>query len=137
MSLRTALRARIWGSGGARLILGDAVVLGVLFVVVLALALPEGGGGRPTRAEVAGAGNARATLDLERDGVSEIKGPLGVTRIEVRGGRVRVLSSPCPRQSCRHGGWVGAASEMLVCLPNEVAIRLAGQGAGAIDAVSR
>lgn len=135
--MRTSLRARIWGFGGARLILGDAVILGVLFAVVLALALPKSGGGRSTRAEVEGAGNVGATLDLERDGVSDVKGPLGVTKIEVRGGRVRVLSSPCPRQACRHGGWIGAAGEMLVCLPNEVVIRLPGQGAGAADAVSR
>jgi len=77
------------------------------------------------------------TFDLERDRVSEIKGPLGVTKIEVRGGRVRVLFSPCPQQACRHGGWIGTAGEMLVCLPNEVVIRLSGQRDGATDAVSR
>jgi hypothetical protein len=86
---------------------------------------------------VEAAGNTVAVLDLERDGVSETKGPLGVTRIEVRGGRVRVLSSPCPRQACRHGGWIGGAGEMIVCLPNEIVIRLSGQRAGSVDALAR
>lgn len=128
---------RIWGAGGLRLLLGDAVVLLVLCAAVIALALPGAAGGRPARAEVEAAGKLPATLDLERDGVTEAVGPLGVTRIEVRDGRVRVVSSPCPRQACRHGGWIGAAGEMLVCLPNEIVIRLPGQRAGAIDAVAR
>lgn len=135
--MKISLMARIWGSGGVRLLLGDTAVLGVLFAAVIALALPKAGGGRSTQAEVEAAGKAAVTLDLARDGISEIKGALGVTKIEVRGGRIRVLSSPCPRQACRHGGWIGTAGEMLVCLPNEVVIRLPGQRAGATDAVSR
>ncbi|MHB8834160.1 MAG: NusG domain II-containing protein [Candidatus Methylomirabilia bacterium] len=135
--MSASLMVRIWGAGGLRLLLGDAVVLLVLCAAVIALALPGAAGGRPARAEVEAAGKLPATLDLERDGVTEAVGPLGVTRIEVRDGRVRVVSSPCPRQACRHGGWIGAAGEMLVCLPNEIVIRLPGQRAGAIDAVAR
>lgn len=135
--MRTSPIARLWGPGGVRLLLGDATVIVLLCAVVIAPALPKPPGGRPAQAEVEAGGNVVTTLDLARDGVSEIQGPLGVTRVEVRGGRVRVISSPCPRQACRHGGWIGAAGEMLVCLPNEVVIRLAGQRAGAIDAVAR
>jgi hypothetical protein len=135
--MKASLMVRIWGPGGFRLLLGDAAVLVLLCAAVIALALPKAAGGRPVRAEVEAHGNVVATLNLERDGVSEIKGPLGVTRIEVRAGRIRVLSSPCPRQACRHGGWIGAAGEILVCLPNEIVIRLPGQRAGAIDAVAR
>lgn len=135
--MRTSLLARIWGPGGVRLLLGDAAVLLLLSAAVIALAVPKAAGGRPARADVEASGKVAANLDLASDGVSEVKGPLGVTRLEVRGGRVRVLSSPCPRQACRHGGWIGAAGEMLVCLPNEVVIRLPGQRAGAPDAVAR
>jgi len=135
--MKTSLMNRIWGPGGVRLLLGDAAVIVLLCAAVIALAVPEAAGGRPARAEVQAAGNVVTTLDLARDGVSEVAGPLGVTRIEVRNGRVRVLSSPCPRQACRHGGWIGAAGEMLVCIPNEVVVRLPGQRSGASDAVAR
>ena len=135
--MKASLMVRIWGPGGVRLLLGDAAVIVLLCAAVVALAMPKTAGGRPARAEVEAAGNIVAALDLAREGVSEVKGPLGVTRIEVRGGRVRVLSSPCPRQACRHGGWIGAAGEMIVCLPNQIVIRLPGQRAGAIDAVAR
>lgn len=129
--------ARIWGAGGLRLLVGDTLIIGLLAFGVFASTLPKPAAGRPARAEVEAAGKSLLALDLARDGVSEIAGKLGVTRIEVRGGRVRVLSSPCPRQSCRHGGWIGSAGEMLVCLPNEVVVRLPGHLPGAADATSR
>lgn len=132
-----ALIARVWGAGGARLLLGDCLVLGLLAAFVLAAAAPGTAVGRPTRAEVQVAGETVVSLELARDGVSEVAGPLGVTRIEVRGGRVRVLSSPCPGQSCRHGGWIGSAGELLVCLPNQVVVRIPGPRPGATDALAR
>lgn len=135
--MKTSLVGRIWGPGGVRLLLGDAAVLVLLCAAVTALALPKSSEGPPARVEVEAAGGLAATFDLARDGVRDVKGPLGVTRVEVRGGRVRVLSSPCPRQACRRAGWIGEAGEMIVCLPNEVVIRLPGQRAGAIDAVAR
>jgi hypothetical protein len=135
--VKRPLIARLWGPGGVRLLLGDVAVIGLLAAGVFALAMPKAAGGQPARAEVEASGKDAATLDLALEGVTEVAGALGVTRLEVRGGRVRVLSSPCPRQSCRHGGWIGAAGEMLVCLPNEVVVRLPGRLPGAPDAVSR
>ena len=135
--MKASLVSRIWGPAGVRLLVGDAVVLGLLCAAVLALVGPKTAGGRPATVEVEVAGTIVANLDLARDGVSEAAGPLGVTAIEVAGGRVRVVSSPCPRQACRHGGWIGRAGEVLVCLPNEVVIRLPGERPGAPDAVSR
>lgn len=135
--MKASLLAGIWGPGGVRLLLGDAAVLLLLGAALVGLAVPKAAGGRPARAEVEARGRFAATLDLGRDGLSEVAGSLGVTRIEVRGGLVRVLSSPCPRQACRHGGWIGAAGELLVCLPNEIVIRLPGPSAGAVDAVAR
>jgi hypothetical protein len=120
-----------------RLLLGDAMVLALLAAGVAMLSLPRGAGGVPAAVEVQSADQRVVALDLARDGVTGIAGPLGVTKVEVRAGRVRVLSSPCPRQACRHGGWIGEAGEMLVCLPNQVVVRLPGERRGAPDAVAR
>lgn len=132
-----SLIERVWGSGGVRLLLGDAAVLVVLVAIVVSLLSPPGAGGGAERAEVEVAGRPVASIDLALDGVNEVVGPLGITRLEVRGGRLRVLSSPCPRQACRHGGWIGEAGRLLVCLPNEVVVRLPGRLPGAPDALSR
>jgi hypothetical protein len=89
-----------------RLIVGDVVVIGLLAAGIVAASLPRAARSTP-RAEVVISGEKALSLDLSREGVHDLLGPIGVTRIEVRGGKVRVLSSPCPRQVCRHGGWIG------------------------------
>lgn len=129
--------ARLWGPGGVRLAIGDAVVLGMLGALVLSLFRPGAAGGRPAGVAVEVSGRTATVLDLARDAQLEVAGPIGATRIEVRSGRARVLASPCAGQSCRHGGWIGTAGEMLVCLPNQVVVRVAGSARGAPDAVTR
>ena len=75
-------------------------------------------------------------LSPSEEGIRDVAGPLGITRIEIREGQVRVLSSPCPLKLCQRAGWIGAAGEMIVCLPNEVVVRLPGRRRG-VDALSR
>lgn len=128
---------RVWGPKGLRLLLGDSAVIALLVTGVVALAVPGATGIAAGTAEVQAGGRPAASLDLSRDAVTEVAGSLGPARIEVRGGRVRVLGSPCPRQHCRHGGWIGSPGEVLVCVPNQVVIRLAGRPFGAADAVAR
>lgn len=135
--MKTSLLHRIWGTGGVRLLVGDAVVLCLLGAFVVAMSLPRVAGGNPSRAEVVVSGDKAVNLDLSRDGVHDVLGPIGVTRVEVRGGKVRVLSSPCPQQICRHGGWIGAPGTLLVCLPNEIVVRIPGAPGAGAAAVAR
>jgi hypothetical protein len=66
-----------------------------------------------------------ASLRLNRS--IEVSGPLGVSRVEIQAGRVRVAADPSPRQLCVRQGWIppgGAA----VCLPNRVSVENAAAG---------
>ena len=66
-----------------------------------------------------------ASLRLNR--VIEVAGPLGISRIEIHAGHVRVAADPSPRQLCVRQGWIppgGAA----VCLPNRVSVENAAAG---------
>ena len=66
-----------------------------------------------------------ASLRLNRR--IEIQGPLGISRVEIRDGRVRVADDPGPRQLCVRQGWIppgGAA----VCLPNRISVENAAAG---------
>jgi hypothetical protein len=135
--MKTPLLRRVWGEGGARLIVGDAIVIFLLVAAIVAASLPRTAGGSHPLAQVVVSGEKVLTLELSREGVHDVLGPIGVTRIEVRDGKVRVLSSPCPRQVCRHGGWIGDPGTLLVCLPNQVLIRVPGEPAGAQDAITR
>ena len=134
--LKASWFRRVWGPSGVRLLFGDIIVIGLLAAGIVAVSLPRAARSTP-HAEVVVSGEKALTLDLARDGVHDLLGPIGVTRIEVRGGTVRVLSSPCPRQVCRHGGWIGEPGELLVCLPNEIVIRVPGEPGGGPDATSR
>lgn len=128
---------RLWGPAGLRLLVGDLGVIAVLLGALGMLGFPGGERGRPDRAEVDVAGRGVLSLDINRNGSFDVAGHLGVVRIEVRDRRVRILSSPCARQVCRHSGWIEEAGEVLVCLPNMTVVRLPGRRAGTADAVSR
>lgn len=73
---------------------------------------------------------AQASLRLNR--VIEVPGPLGTTRVEIRDGRVRVLSDPGPHQLCVRQGWL-APGESALCLPNQVSVH---RGAAAYDSLN-
>jgi hypothetical protein len=135
--VRPSRTAALWGPGGKRLLLGDAAVLA--FFILLSLSFFSLGGARSgaETVEVEVSGENVLTIGRGESGVREVTGPLGTTRIEIRRRQVRILSSPCPLKICQRAGWIGTAGEMLVCLPNEVAVRLPGRPPGLVDALSR
>ena len=72
-------------------------------------------------------GEIFAELDLLYDRQIDVPGPLGVTRLEVRARRVRVVSDPGPRQYCVLQGWLSRAGEVAVCAPNQVSVLVIGR----------
>ena len=67
---------------------------------------------------------------LSDDGIHSFTGPLGETVIEIKDGKARVISSPCPNGICMKSGW----SSTLCCLPNRVIAVSSSEGDA--DAVS-
>lgn len=110
-------------------ILAAAVLLGVLFAAFWRAPAAA------SWAEVRIAGDPVGRYPLDHDRVLEIRGPLGVSRLEIRNGRVRFLESPCRNKVCVHSGWLSHAGEVAACLPNRVSVSLGGS-APAYDAVS-
>jgi len=66
----------------------------------------------------------QSTLLTDRD--IRVPGPLGVTQIQIRHHRVRVVSDPGPRQLCVREGWISRAGEAAICLPNQVSVEIIG-----------
>jgi hypothetical protein len=72
---------------------------------------------------------------LDQDRTLSVRGPLGDTVVELRGGQARVLSSPCREQICVRAGAIARPGQWIACLPNRVFLDIQGSSRGA-DAVS-
>ncbi|HDP69450.1 MAG TPA: NusG domain II-containing protein [Actinobacteria bacterium] len=68
----------------------------------------------------------RCRLDYEHPKRMEIEGPFGESIIEVANGKVRMVSSPCPNHNCVARGWISAPGDMIVCVPNQVVVKIIG-----------
>ena len=74
---------------------------------------------------------------LEDDRLFPVEGKLGRTWVKMAEGRVRIVDSPCPYRLCVKSGSIRMSGENLICLPNKVVVRIAGDDGEAVDAVSR
>jgi hypothetical protein len=64
----------------------------------------------------------------------------GVAKLEFKGGAVRLLEMPgriCPRKICSHTGWIRRPGESIICVPNQLVIRLKQKQPSGIDAMTR
>jgi hypothetical protein len=43
---------------------------------------------------------------LSKDRIADVEGPLGMTRIEIRAGKARILRSPCKLKVCTKPGYI-------------------------------
>ena len=73
---------------------------------------------------------------LTTDRIVEIKGPLGITRVAVADGTVKIIDSPCPDKLCIQAGEITTAGKWLACLPNRVFVKILGKEAESVDAHS-
>ena len=67
--------------------------------------------------------NANGTeyeYSLSQDGIYKVKGALGITVIEIKNKKVRILDSSCPNKTCVNQDFANP----IVCLPNKVIIQL-------------
>lgn len=99
--------------------LAGAMLVGILFA-------QSWGGGAATSVVIRSGGKIVTEASLNRNRNFEIRGPLGTTVVTVENRRVRVAKDPSPRQYCVLQGWLSRAGEAALCLPNQVAVEVAG-----------
>ena len=79
--------------------------------------------------------NEVARLDLAIDQTTLVKGPLGLTKVEVKKGRARIVRSPCKNKVCIKSGYIRYADRLAVCIPNRIVVRIVGETHRGVDAV--
>lgn len=109
---------------------GDALLLlaGLALVVGLFLRTPA----TADRVLIKQAGQTFLETNLRLNRIIPVPGPLGLTQVEIRDGRVRVKADPSPRQLCVKQGWL-QAGQAAICLPNRVSVEL---GRAAYDSLN-
>ena len=61
-----------------------------------------------------------ARYSLSKDRIADVEGRLGMTRIEIRDGKARILRSPCKLKVCIKSGYIHYSDLISVCLLNRV-----------------
>jgi len=74
-------------------------------------------------------------LPLDQDQKTQVKGPIGLTEIEVKNGHARIIHSPCKNKVCIKSGYIRYADRLAACIPNRVVIRIVGKSHRGVDAV--
>ena len=74
-------------------------------------------------------------LPLDQDQKTQVKGPIGLTEIEVKNGHARIIRSPCKNKVCIKSGYIRYADRLAACIPNRVVIRIVGKNHRGVDAV--
>ncbi len=67
-------------------------------------------------------GEPKKDILLSKDALFE----LGPMLIEVRDGRIRVLSADCPRKICVNSGWISSPGQSIICIPNKSVVSIIG-----------
>ncbi len=106
---------------------GDAGVVLAGLAAVIALGAHAWSRGPAERAIVRAAGSIVETPALTRAHTVSVKGPLGMTLIEIEPGRARIARDPSPRQLCVRQGWLSQAGDTALCLPNQVSLEIRGR----------
>ena len=108
------------------------VLLGGIFLALLALSLllRGAGGGRTARILVDGQVVRRIDLSaVTAETHFDVTTESGVNTIEVRPGAIRVVDADCPDQVCVRRGWLSGGRMPIVCLPHGLVIEIVSGGA--------
>jgi hypothetical protein len=73
-------------------------------------------------------------LSIGEDRIVDVRGAQGITRVEIKDQRVRVVDSECPQKICVRQGWIRQGA--IICLPNRVVVTIEGDEERKIDAIT-
>jgi hypothetical protein len=90
-------------------------------------------------AEVTVAGKLIETRSLDDFTEFEINGTVGKLTADITPDGIAVIFADCPSQDCVHTGRINSPGEVIVCLPNQVLIRISDNNVSRteVDAVAK
>ncbi len=115
-----------------RLKSGDLFIVCLVLLAAVVLFLLGLRGETAAHVEVSINAAQTEVFPLAKDGSYLIDGHLTVV---IEDGSVRIEDSDCPDRFCVRTGASRSPGEMLVCLPNQIVVRIVGTGETEVDAV--
>ena len=119
-------KASIKRSTIIEIVVFSVILLAIVLAVIFTLHPKE----VATKAHVYCQSETVYVLDLNEDKQVQVKTEHGIVQIEVKEGKIHVLSSPCPGQTCVHQGEKSQAGESIICAYEGVLISLYGETSG-------
>ncbi len=105
-------------------LIGIALAMAALSFLFIPKAIGAGGGdGEKLVIVQSGSGTIQKFL-LKTDKKFKVKYGDGFCQIEIKGDRVRVKNSNCPKHICRLRGWINEAGQSIVCLPHQTIVSI-------------
>ena len=122
---------------GVKLLDLPILLLSLAALLASVLLLRRGGGDE--KHVIIRTAEAEYVYPLSKDAVYQIEGSIGISEIEISGGTVRFLDSPCPSKTCVMTGALSEPGQWAACLPNEVFVRIEGSDSdkNGLDAVAQ
>lgn len=109
----------------SRLVTGDVVVLvSALILLIFLYSYYWRDGSIGHQAAIHLGGKHWQNVDLYQNQWIEVPGALGISKIQVKDGKIRFVESPCNSKQCIHQGWLSHGGELAVCLPNKVSVQI-------------
>ncbi len=104
---------------------GDWLILFLsLLLVPLSWSMTQSDSGAVAAIEVTVGNQPPVVYSIKSRQQITVTGELGNSVIEIRDGKVRIISSPGKRQLCVLSGWHQQSGDNIVCLPNKVGVSL-------------
>src|SRR5208337_2978655 len=104
-----------------KVLLAVCIFLSFYSVVYVKEAMPKG-----TEVRIEVDGKLKYTFPLDKDRTVAFSGVMGMTTVEIKGGKVRMKEAPCPNRVCIHQGWIESGA--IICLPNKVIVTVSHPG---------
>jgi len=100
-----------------------AIALVAVLAVIVAVSFLPSGNAQGVQAEIYQNGELVKTLSLAEETAVEITGKY-TNVITVSNGEIAITASNCPGEDCVHSGAIHTSGRSIVCLPNEVEVRV-------------
>jgi hypothetical protein len=105
----------------------DILVIGFALALTIVSAFAVYDSGNARESFFIEAPDRNWTYPINAETRVELEGAIGVSVAEIRGGTIRMISSPCANQTCVAAGSINKTGQWIACLPNQVFMYVEGK----------